>query len=384
MPAPTKYPDWGTDDTNNIEPPDAKKAAGWVPAEQPPSSWFNWWQWIVGLWVRWLEERANTTDTHVATAEADIDTLQADLDALETAHSTLAGNAALKNVVNTFTQAQIINAENDAADWPLISTTQKPGDDNSSAPGVPAGTNRWKAVIEVPTQDNAFARIYAGQSPDGAAMVNNAHWHIPTQKWRQDDDSYPSTAIVGRSGAWTASYVPAGAAAWADWPNDSGGDFIAGGNIAAKGQFVYQGTHVRNDFTIPLSCSSGETILQTDGSYKVGNDGASWPLKLPDGTVLTDIYVVVDQATAFGALASLVRRDKGNLVLPTTVPVQTIVASANGPAATGVQLITISCSGHVYAASQEYAIQFKHVHADDKIARIAMGAFNETFIQHLG
>lgn len=386
MPAPTEYPDWATDESNNVEPPAGKVAEGWVPSEQPPSSWFNWWQWLVGKWVRWLEERANTLTTDLDAAEADIGTLQTDLAALDAAHDALAADAALKSQQNTFAKSQIINTESNWADDPILTTTAKPGDDPTDLSGVPAaaGSNRWKLILKAPTQDDAWAGIFVGQSPDGAAMVNNARWHIPTQRWRQLDADYPSTALVGRSGQWTASYVPAGASPWADWPNDTGGDFIAGGNIAAKGQFVYQGTHVRNDFTIPLSCCSGEAFLQSDGSYKVGSGGASWPLKVPDGTILENIYCVVDQATTAQCLVELVRRDKGSLVLPTTFPTRTVVASTNGVASAGLQLITIVCTGHVYAASQEYAVVFTRAHADDKIGRIAMAAFNELFLQHLG
>jgi len=52
---PTKFPTWATDGTNVVEPPDAKKATGWVPLEEPPSSWFNWWQNNVNAWVEWLD-----------------------------------------------------------------------------------------------------------------------------------------------------------------------------------------------------------------------------------------------------------------------------------------------------------------------------------------
>src|SRR3954468_16922705 len=106
MPAPTKYPDWATDESNNVEPPDAKKAAGWVPGEEPPSSWFNWWKNLAGQWVRWLEERANTLTTDLDAAEADIDTLQSDLDTLEAATAALASDAARKSQQNTFVKSQ--------------------------------------------------------------------------------------------------------------------------------------------------------------------------------------------------------------------------------------------------------------------------------------
>jgi hypothetical protein len=306
MPAPTKYPDWGTDETNNVEPPDAKKAAGWVPAEEPPSGWFNWWKWIVGLWVRWLEERANTTDGHVAAAEADIDTLQSDLDALEAAHSTLAAAAALKASQNTFTKSQIINTESNWADDPIISTTAKPGDDPTDLSGVPAaaGSNRWKLVLKVPTQDDAWASLWVGQAPYGAVMANNARWHIPTQKWRQLDADYPSTAMVGRDGQYMVSYVPAGAAAWTDWPNDGGADFIASGNIQANGGGAAGNVIAANLFKY----ATPRTVwvqLFPEGGLNTFNDrmrlsageSAIYRVRVPTGSVIGQINAKVEEYT---------------------------------------------------------------------------------------
>lgn len=297
-------------------------------------------------------------------------------------------DAARKNAQNTFTKSQIVNTESNWADDPLITTTAKPGDDPTDLSAIPAaaGSNRWKLVLKCPTQGTAWAGIFVGQSPDGAALVNNARWHVPTQKWRQIDTAYASTAIVGRSGQWVAAYKPAGAAPWTDWPTDNGGDFIAGGNIAAHGSFLYQPAHVSTDVTIPLSKSSGETFLQsTDGSYKIGSDGAMWRLEVPDLTPLSDIYVVVNQASAFGMYAALVRRNKGNLVLPTTFPVLETISSVNGPTLTGVQLLTLVTSGHLAeTASWEYSIMVKRVHADDKIGRIAMGTFTDSGPRNMG
>jgi len=385
MPAPTNYPDWGTDETNNVEPPAGKIAEGWLPAEQPPAGWFNWWKNLVGLWTRWLESEVIAVKVRVDDAEDDIDGLSDALTTLDTDLSTLEGAAALKASQNTFTKSQIINSESNWADDPLVSTTAKPGDDPTDLSGVPAaaGSNRWKLIIAAPTQGTAYGGIFIGQSPDGAAMVNNARWHIPTQKWRQIDPAYASTAIVGRSGQWVASYTPAGSVPWTDWPTDSGGDFLAGGNIASHGLFLYHPPRVSTDVTIPLSCSSGEAILQsTDGSYKLGPDGACWALKVPDLTVLGDIYVVVDQASAFGMYVALVRRDKGS---SSTFPTFQTIDDNNGPAATGIQQIALATSGHsAESASWEYSVMVKRVHADDKVGRISMSVFTDTGPRNLG
>lgn len=373
MPAPTKHPDWATDGTNVVEPPAGKVAAGWVPNEQPPSGWFNWWQGIVGQWTRWLESL-------IATLTGRVSALETDMDAAEV----VTADAARKSFVNTFTKVQIINSELNWADDPLISTQFKPGDDPRNS------ANRWKHVIAAPTQGSARASIYVGQSPYGAAFCNNARWDVATQQWQQLDGAYPSTAMVGRSGQYVVSVVPAGGpgtphAPWTDWPLDTGGDFIAGGSFAAHDNFTYLPAHVANDWTIPLSCSSGETFLQSDGSYKVGPDGASWPLKVPDGTVLTDIYVCTYQASSSLAYAALMRRDKGIVVVTPTFPAQLPVAEKNGISGVGMQTLTLSCAGHVAeTASWEYSVIYKRAHADDKVGRIAMNQFINIGPRNLG
>jgi len=56
MPRPTKLPTWATTSPHVLEPSDGKKAAGWVPGEQPPAAFFNYWQNLVHEWVTWLDE----------------------------------------------------------------------------------------------------------------------------------------------------------------------------------------------------------------------------------------------------------------------------------------------------------------------------------------
>jgi len=56
------WPDWAVDTENNgsdntpnkVEPTPTKKAKGWGFPEKPPRGEFNWWQNLVGLWVRQL------------------------------------------------------------------------------------------------------------------------------------------------------------------------------------------------------------------------------------------------------------------------------------------------------------------------------------------
>lgn len=306
MPAPTKYPDWATDGANTVEPPAGKVATGWVPGEQPPAGWFNWWKHYTGLWVRWLESVTNTLSGRIDTNDTDINTLQSDLDALEAATATLAGDAARKSDQNTFVKSQIVNTEADYADDPLLSTTAKPGDDptdlSALVPPVAAGSNRWKLVFKVPTQAGAWASLWVGQSPYGAALVNNARWHVPTQKWRQIDPAYVSTAMVGRSGQYVISHVPAGAAAWVDWPIDTGGDFIAGGNVQANGAggsgmviaknaFQYSPTQPHWISLFPENGYNNSLTLMT-----LAPGAAAWyRVRLPKGAVIGQVNVKVQE-----------------------------------------------------------------------------------------
>lgn len=384
MPAPDKYPDWATDDTNNVEPPDAKKAAGWVPSEEPPSSWFNWWENLVGLWVRWLEAVTNTLSGRIDDNDADIGTLQTDLDTLEAATAALATDAARKSEQNTFVKSQIFNTELNWADDPLLSTTAKPGDDPTDLSSIPLppGSNRWKLVFKVPTQGIAWASIWVGQSPWGAALVNNARWHIGTQRWRQLDPAYVSTALVGRSGQWITSYVPAGAAAWADWPSDNGGDFIAGGNVAAHFEFVYHGPHTHLNQPLRMASGAGALVLNADGTYSCTSGWAEWALRIPAGVTLSNIEVWVNQSTASSLQVALVRRGLGTgSAMPTYTDVPGCTENSPG---SGFRFITIFSDGHVVDGDYEYSIVFRPAVAGDKIGRIAVIDWDDPGPRNIG
>lgn len=374
MPAPDKYPDWATDNTHNVEPPAGKKAAGWVALEEPPSGWFNWWQWYVGLWVRWLDSAVVALTGRMTTAEGNISAIDTDL-------TTLEGDAALKSLVNTFTQGQVINVEDASPDWPLITTTQKVTDWATN----PA--NRWKLVLEVPTQGNAKAGIYVGQSPYGAALVNNARWHLPTQRWRQYDDGYVSTAMVGRSGQFVVSHVPAGAAPWLDWPIDTGGDVLAGGNIQshgdliAIGNFNHSGSHAHNNLPIKLASGSGALVLNTDGTYSVTSGWGAWPVRIPPGVTLSNIECWLFQSSASLLQVALVRRGLGS---GSSMPTYTDVTAENTTGGAGFKFVTIFCGGHMLDPDYEYSVVFRPAVAGDKIGRIAVISWEDPGPRNLG
>lgn len=47
---------WATDNVNNTAPNLAKRQLGWVNSEEPSSSYFNWWQNLVGQWCDFLAD----------------------------------------------------------------------------------------------------------------------------------------------------------------------------------------------------------------------------------------------------------------------------------------------------------------------------------------
>jgi hypothetical protein len=51
-------PKWATGSASILEPSDGKKAQGWVPGEQPPASFFNWWQNAAYLCLAGLQTQA--------------------------------------------------------------------------------------------------------------------------------------------------------------------------------------------------------------------------------------------------------------------------------------------------------------------------------------
>lgn len=59
---PTKLPRWNTDLTNQTEPTELKKDAGWTAVEKPiSSSFFNWLLYFTGAWLTWLDDRVTNT-----------------------------------------------------------------------------------------------------------------------------------------------------------------------------------------------------------------------------------------------------------------------------------------------------------------------------------
>lgn len=286
MPAPTKHPDWATDGGPNVvEPPSGKVAAGWVPGEQPPSGWFNWWQALVGQWTRWLESQ---------------------IAALFTRADELDAHVALTDRTNTFTFPQIINADADNPDTPLLSTTQLPGD------YTPTPTNRWKLELAFPSSATVWAGFYVGQGADRFAIAHNARWHLPTQRWRQLDAAIGSFALVCRDDKFIMSRVAAGTAPWSNWPQTDSADFYAGdiyaGDTASAAVYAYPTPTPTRTTIIPLSYAIGGKRIAGDLYFVADPPEIIIPIKLPAGAILAMAEVMVYKAAAGGTLSATLYR----------------------------------------------------------------------------
>lgn len=53
---PASLPAWNTGGANNTEPSAGEKVSGWTVGQQPPSSYFNWWQKLTYEWTAYLDD----------------------------------------------------------------------------------------------------------------------------------------------------------------------------------------------------------------------------------------------------------------------------------------------------------------------------------------
>src|SRR5262245_15986735 len=286
--------------------------------------------------------------------------------------------AAKVDVANTFTEGQTVNTPSN--ETPLLRTTQTAEDGTAGA--------LWQLVFEAPIlpSDDRKVRIYSGASPSGGAedgylavTVNALYSSDTSDKWYADDDSQDAAALILGSAITAIHSKAAGDPHW-NWFAGGGHygslalDTLLASNVTvgAGGEFNYTGrSHV--DWIVPLTSSSGETFLQTDGSYKVGTDGAAFALRLPPGAEITsDVRVVVSQASTSLCYAELARRSKGDIIF-SALPTLSTIDGSNAPSATAtVQTIVITASGHVIDGDYEYLVIFKRAHADDQIGRISL------------
>lgn len=55
MAKPSQFPEWGSAQTNNVDPSGGQKASGWTPTQLAVSSYFNWVLYTIYLWIVYLD-----------------------------------------------------------------------------------------------------------------------------------------------------------------------------------------------------------------------------------------------------------------------------------------------------------------------------------------
>ncbi len=297
----------------------------------------------------------------------------------------IADNAARKDEENVFTAgAQFIDPPE--ADYPMIAS-------HRSADTVDSG-NQWMKVHEFKLGEAAahYWRLYVGVGSDKWAITENAKWHIPTQKWRQDDDGQDSIGLVATGSGLQFGRVLAGESPWDSWPTPAGTtlglyDLIAAGAVlcdagflVSTGEFSYSTARQR---TTPLEHDHaiGAYQVNSDGSIQPTSGSAiEIPVRLPAGTVLDRIDVMVEQAGTGLSLCDFQQRGPGiqwNTYPVAAVPPDapgtgaTIIASANAAASATVQTVPIIFGApHTILATRVYRIRFTRAQAGDKIHAI--------------
>lgn len=273
---------------------------------------------------------------------------------------------------NVFTRTQFVD-NSDGPDGALLSTHRTPKDYTNTA-------NRWELITRFPTGDgDVHVAQYVGQGSDHFAFVYNAHWHLPTQKWRADDAAVEAYAYVLALNTFRMSVVPAAAPAWNDWPTSGACDLQVARNVLADrvradvGMFIddaageYNYTLVRPRTTpIDLADCYGEVVRNPDGSVSssTGNP-IGWRLRRP--SVIGDIQLVIEQASWASSLAMLTKR---TVNWGTGVVTPLAIATQGAPAASGTHVVTLFTAGTIIDPAAEYQVTFQRAAAGDKVHAI--------------
>jgi len=234
-------------------------------------------------------------------------------------------------LVNIFSRGQVIDATN--SEEPLVKSTKYPTDDPAN------GANKWKRILEVPTNGSTTLALYAGSDPTDEhwAIVYNAWWSVGDQAWHQGDGTRDSFALLHRGRDITWRIQPAGTAAtWTQWP----GTVPVGqpvGNVATLGEYVYALKKPRTTYLNLYSAAGYNVLFDGFNGRVVANDTGfiSWPINLPPDAVILSIGVKASIYTPTDSF-QLIRRSPGSFDLFTgnTAAAEAILSTATASSVT--------------------------------------------------
>lgn len=162
---PTDSADWATTEqinpvsgeSNYVEPPSTQIEFGWTYLQKPPRQYFNWWQRVVGLWVRYLEYRA--TQEPLTDAGASGVTLTSTSDNIQT--FTPAGAITVK-LDNSFVKGVSITIVNKGAFANAITVTANDNTVIGYIQGLSSGL--FKSLADAPAINTSWARVGVGMA----------------------------------------------------------------------------------------------------------------------------------------------------------------------------------------------------------------------------
>lgn len=225
-------------------------------------------------------------------------------------------------------------------DMPMFISTRQPGECNVT--GTPVPLNPWRRIFRLPTgiTPTINVAIYWGSgslSGEHFAVTLNCYWRPNNQKWRQEDTSAASYALLIGGSSISLGKVNAGTADWTDW--DTNGALNVDDVYA--NQFRFQGGNVARKTQLPLSAAFGPVspvALRTNNRVMFDDaldataisKGIKWPVPLlPNNTIgtITIIFAIdnagdtfqwyrrrqnPDHSTSYGAVGSAVTTDGVN------------------------------------------------------------------------
>jgi len=279
--------------------------------------------------------------------------------------------------VNTWVHKQFIDTVDN--EEPMISSQL-----TSIVSGFP--DSAWRLFCEFFVYGTVKVRMYWGQNDSDSAgafcITLNALYSTDTSDpWYADEASQPSFALFMHQTRLRTAVKTNGDLHW-DWvfkgaidvghidatsvvstgDVTAGDDVIAGDDVTAGGEFLYTGTHAR---------TGGLTLADVYGAYKRLTSGgiaidttvpdplqlAAWPIRLPVGSVLGDVELIVFQSSVDQILISLQIREI-DFSTPGATSVTT-PASVLASTSLGYKKLTLVIGGTTVDANKEYQVIFQ-------------------------
>lgn len=312
------------------------------------------------------------------------------------------------------------------ASIPLLATNNTPPDD---AYFVGGAHNRWKLIFVFKHAGGQYVNVYTGQNVGDTAgayaITVNSSWDIPSQKWKQENATLPSVAVVWFYGRVRVAGRAAGAADWSNWDQttdglleigklSASGDVSAGGAVTANtvstlgnvaaganltaiaGLLVGGGGSFGGGITITGECryaSAKARVTEVnlsrarpDGSnISEDSDFGFWvatstgarlfvPIELPSGAVLNGIDILHNQSTAAAdSIRLMVRHSDWSTI--GDPPASDHLSADTIPASSGWQQDKVESalgSGLTIAADSRYTLVYEPAASGNVLGRVRL------------